>query len=203
MATNPLRFGPILWPWIHLQCKRLDAMRVEDRKLIEQKLPPKYASKRTALRDWLNRLDAFVPCDDCERNFGKFTDADPLPEDDDNFEHTTQFWEWSVRAHNHTNELTGKSPSTIEDAEAAFQKYWLSPPTQLNEYQLARAQDQEKLAKAESELHQLQQQHARDTITNVTMMVICAVVLILAFLICGWIIWKGGQRSVIKTQPVV
>ena len=173
-------------------------MRLQD----HETQPMVFATKRVALRDWLAHLAAFVPCDRCERNWEAFLVHDPLPEDTDGAETPTRFWEWSVRAHNHANQVTSKRVWTLEEAEAAFHQQWLDPQQdqQLDLYQRARLQDQQKVQAAEAEVGQLRQQQMHSTATNIALLVAAGVTLVLILLICGWVLWRGGQRAAVRAQ---
>jgi hypothetical protein len=192
MASYPPRFGPRLWPIIHLDGKRLDAMIMSDRlRARGQETEEDYEKKRQDLYDFLHNLDSHVPCITCSRNFLKFRDQHPLP--DMRTSEDGAFFRWTVDLHNHANEITGKRHVGYDEAEQMFQDQWMNMDEnfKLADAQVHRLEDHKKIKDLEEELKHLKQgEKLSDSATNTALLASLVVVGILSAAVIVFLIAK-------------
>jgi hypothetical protein len=135
MASYPPRFGPVYWDVIHLTAKRLDFFcSVESIATKSQ-----FSKEITALHRFMHDLPLHLPCPSCGQHFTEFMAEDPLPPTDKYEERS--FFQWSVRAHNHTNRLIHKREITYEEAEALFKERWYGDAGKLQRAEKNRLED--------------------------------------------------------------
>lgn len=169
MAAYPPRFGPVLWKVIHLHGKRLDFLTLMDYKTTQEKqtedegvqAAPEKARDRAVLWRFLNELDAHLPCKGCSLNFLAFLAENPLPEYEvhpSREPKKNEFFHWTVDLHNHANDKTGKRTFTYEEAEAQFEKDWMSKDEnlRLEQAQKYRLEDHAKIKQLEDDIAQLE-----------------------------------------------
>jgi hypothetical protein len=137
--ANPYLFGPPLWDITHMQAKRLDIMLAYIRETGDKT----YEVKAKVLWNYLNNLEALIPCEQCTKNHAEFVRRRPLPVlESKEAESGDCFFNWSVDHHNHVNRLTGKRELSHEEAAQFFQQRWGDErKSQMSVTQLGRVQD--------------------------------------------------------------
>lgn len=178
IGSYPPQFGPHYWHVIHLSAYRLDLMLEHD----SGKAEPKYAERRKVLRQFLQDLDSFLPCDTCTSNFLLFLMERPLPPDDPSGGKV--FFRWSIDLHNHANGITGKRQVSHEEAEKNFMSYWTDYDRKkaLSDQQLARMQDNMVLQNLKSENDQLRRWGTHPAGLTIAIVAIITTVIVLVML---------------------
>ena len=110
-----------------------------------------YTEKRAVLHKFLNDIPHFIPCESCETHAKTFQLQYPLPANETPVEDAKIFFHWSCDYHNAVNQSIGKRTHSYEEAEAYYQPSYLENQ-KLNDYQLARFHDSNKIKLLELEI---------------------------------------------------
>lgn len=154
LINDPERFGPRLWPIIHMEAKRMDSLltiRQNDKKLRDNKA---YMKHTHILYTFVDNLNTFVPCVNCAKNYLEFKTKQPLPTIDLEKYEKDSFWKWSVDLHNHANEQTNKRIYSYQDAARMFYKEWIRDYTEEEalSFRWKREEDHQKITDMEEQL---------------------------------------------------
>jgi len=84
-------WGPIKWKELHWRA--LITLPIEEEKA------------------WFDAFMESLPCAKCRLHFAEFVGSQPP-----DFRSRERFFDWTVRAHNHVNQATGKAVLTMEEA---------------------------------------------------------------------------------------
>lgn len=206
LAVSPGTFGPILWPWVHLQAKRLDVMRSLDARLKAVGKAPMFTREREALHRWLSDLAFFTPCDKCAGHHNAFVAAHPVPANDDaagtsdpNNKTDQRFFAWSVAAHNHANQQTGARQFSVEEAEASLARSWYPDPKEAaagrtNAWSTrSREDDAKRITQLEVDNFNGRRAHERTDRTVIGLITALTVVGSLLLFVCGYIAYVSWR----------
>ena len=159
MTTYPPRFGPVLWKIIHLNARRLDGMMKWDYDRLVGTVTSEfnYDNDRKVMHSFLEELATYIPCGSCATNYINFKKNNPVPSYtlvNGEPPKKDQFFNWSVDAHNHANQITGKRNVSYKEALKMFNDEWSDPieENRIDQAQKMRLEDHFKIKELEDEL---------------------------------------------------
>jgi hypothetical protein len=197
-ASFTLNFGPRYWSIIHLTARRIDGFRAWDWKNKENG-KRSFVVRSRVLTTFLEQLDQHLPCEKCGVNYVSFLQDHPVPSPDiseDKKPDEHQFFHWSVDAHNHANDITGKRKVSYDEATEMFQRDWMDHESnlKLSVSQRQRIEDHAKIRALESEMERNGGTQEDDSVTSPTNMAILISILVITIIAALVVIWLVKRK---------
>lgn len=134
--TNPSLFGPLIWNFIHMQSKLYGYEYIVVREMeaglggvsdehVKQAIIEnieKSKKKVKSIREFIENIPDFVPCEMCSVHAQKFINDHQPPLE--NLKTPDDLFLWSVDFHNQANKHLGKKELNYNEAASEFNKYW-------------------------------------------------------------------------------
>lgn len=188
-VAYPPRFGPKYWTIIHLTAFRIDEMRHYQ----STQKKTDYDKHIPALANFLREIPLHIPCIGCVKNFEKFLKDHPVPNEHEKYnskDHRQLFFHWSVDAHNHANQSTGKRIISYEEADKLFLEEWSAPLDTLSETYKKRLEDHAKIQQLEDELERTLKEKTMDTSDKISIAIL-VILSVMFFLIVRLVFFQS------------